>query len=207
MTALQILRHMRQVKQPDQIGLTEIFQEEVNLVIWQRWLAKELYQYADQLVAKGSAFFSALQAVVTPAELADILRERLPDESGKELLIADIVLQAEMLTCLMDCSAVGFRLKRLEQPMCPRFHTDHIAVRLLVTYAGAGTEWLQQPPAPNQRLASDDFQQIDLGDVALLKGSGWENNQQGAIWHRSPASMMPRLLLTLDPVGEPQSED
>lgn len=88
MTALQILRHMRQVKQPDQIGLTEIFKEEVNLVIWQRCLAKELYQYADQLVAKGSAFFSALQAVVTPAELADILRERLPDESGKELLMS-----------------------------------------------------------------------------------------------------------------------
>lgn len=202
MTALQILRNMRQVSQQEQLGLTEIFSADVNLVIWQRSVSRELLTYAEQLVSQDTSNFSSLQSVATPAELSELLEQRLPDGFGKKLMLEDIVLQAEMLTCLMDCSAVGFRLKRLDQPMCPRFHTDHIAVRLLLTYAGAGTEWLSQPPPPQQRQASIDFQQIELGDVALLKGSGWENNQQGAIWHRSPTSMAPRLLLSLDPVGE-----
>lgn len=192
MTALQILRNMRQVSQQEQLGLTEIFSADVNLVIWQRSVSHELLNYAQQLVSQDACNFSSLQSVATPAELSELLEQRLPEGFGKKLMLEDIVLQAEMLTCLMDCPAVGFRLKRLDQPMCPRFHTDHIAVRLLVTYAGTGTEWLSQPPSLHQRQASADFQQIKLGDVALLKGSGWENNQRGAIWHRSPASMMPR---------------
>ncbi len=126
--------------------------------------------------------------------------------------MADLQLLSEMLCCLMDCSAVGFRLKLLQQPMCPRFHTDHVALRLLVTYAGTGTEWLPQAPAAGSSDSSgrdssaaaksaNPAQQICTQQVALLKGSAWQGNQQGAILHRSPAAAG-RLLLSLDPVGD-----
>ena len=200
---LQILPAQQQVQLTEQTVLTEIFRPEVNLAVWQRQLAPGLLQYTDELVATASSQFAPLQFVATPEELQPILEQRLPEGQGKALLIADLVLMAQMLTCLMDCPAVGFRLKVLEKPMCPRFHTDHIAVRLLVTYAGTATQWLNAPPAQQDtQHRTENIQQISIGDVALLKGSGWEHNEHGAIWHRSPACVSPRLLLSLDPVGE-----
>ena len=37
------------------------------------------------------------------------------------------------------------RLVSTSAPMCPRFHTDHVGVRLICTYVGPGTEWLPFP--------------------------------------------------------------
>lgn len=99
------------------------------------------------------------------------------DATGKTELMADLQLLREMLRCLMDCSAVGFRLKLLQQPMCPRFHTDHVTLRLLVTYAGTGTEWLPQAPAAGSSSSAAD----QCPASGALKGSAWQGNQQGAI--------------------------
>ena len=200
---LQILPAQQQVQLTEQTALTDIFRPEVNLAVWQRQLDLALLQYTDQLVATTSSQFPSLQFVATPEELQPLLEQRLPEGQGKALFIADLVLMAQMLTCLMDCPAVGFRLKVLEKPMCPRFHTDHIAVRLLVSYAGTATQWLKAPPAQQDwQYRAENIQEISIGDVALLKGSGWEHNEHGAIGHRSPAGVLPRLLLSLDPVGE-----
>lgn len=216
--ALQLIRPMQQRCGSDAAVLTDIFAAEVNLAIWQRAPQPAIEAYAQwlltQAVAQPSLAFRAIQKVVTPAELPAVLQQQLPDATGKTELMADLQLLSEMLCCLMDCSAVGFRLKLLQQPMCPRFHTDHVALRLLVTYAGTGTEWLPQAPAAG---SSDSFsgnsspsaaaksanqpQQISAQQVALLKGSAWQGNQQGAILHRSPAAAG-RLLLSLDPVGD-----
>lgn len=188
------LKRMRQLQSEQKDVLTEIFEKDINLVIWQRQLATQIQRYAAEL-----SQFSALQLVANPEELQSLLPQRLPQGLGKDEFIADLVLMAQMLTCLMDCSAVGFRLKQLEKAMCPRFHTDHIAVRLLVTYHGAGTEWI---PEKQLTVDSEHIGQINIGHVALLKGTGWENNETGGIWHRSPTGNQPRLLLSLDPVGE-----
>lgn len=190
----EILPTMRQVQHAQPDVLTEIFEQDVNLVVWQRTQNLLLQRYTAELCR-----FSALQLVATPDELRPLLQQRLPEGIGKDEFITDLVLMAQMLCCLMDCSAVGFRLKQLDHAMCPRFHTDHVAVRLLVTYHGAGTEWLWR----KQRLEDqNDIRQISCGDVALLKGTGWQDNEYGGIWHRSPSCNTPRLLLSLDPVGE-----
>lgn len=189
---------MRQVVSETQNCLTEIFATDVNLVIWQRQLCTQLKQYAAAL-----SEFTALQVVATPEELQSLLSQRLPHGEGKDKFINDIALMAQMLCCLMDCAAVGFRLKSLQNAMCPRFHTDHIALRLLVTYDGVGTEWLAENQAKNHcAINNENIRQIDTGHVALLKGSAWQHNAAGAIWHRSPHSNQPRLLLSLDPIGD-----
>ncbi len=189
---------MRQVVSDQQNVLTEIFADDVNLVIWQRQLCKQLQPYAAAL-----RDFTALQGVATPEELLSLLSQRLPHGVGKDQFIHDIVLMAQMLCCLMDCAAVGFRLKSLQSAMCPRFHTDHIALRLLVTYDGVGTEWFAENQTENRCATNNDnIRQIDTGHVALLKGSAWQPNAGGAIWHRSPHSNQPRLLLSMDPIGD-----
>lgn len=201
----QLLPAMQQRQSQSSEVLTEIFDPAVNMVIWQRQPDPAVAAYSQWLAASldtgGVPAFIQLQTVVEPAELPALLAKRLPDAAGKTEFIADLLLLSQMLTCLMDCSAVGFRLKQLQQAMCPRFHTDHVALRLLVTYTGVGTEWLSE--AQNPRLLQRQLpQQLLAAEVALLKGSAWQGNENGALWHRSPASTAPRLLLSLDPVGE-----
>lgn len=169
--------------------LSDILLPGVNLAVWQRQLDAELLSCANQLAAR-PAF--VLQRQTSLNDLPALLQHALPKMPGSDALCHDIVLQAEMLACLMDTEHLGVRLKALHQAMCPRFHTDHVALRMLVTYAGPATEWRA---GPNE---GDVTGALQLGDSAVLKGSAWP--AAAAVWHRSPPGLSARLLLTLDPL-------
>lgn len=92
--------------------------------------------------------------------------------------------------------------------MCPRFHVDHVPVRLLTTYAGVGSQWLKEGAMDRRRLAQPEAEPVDpqviqqfcCGDVGLLKGEKWHGNEGLGLIHRSPepAPGERRLILTLD---------
>ena len=92
--------------------------------------------------------------------------------------------------------------------MCPRFHVDHVPVRLITTYAGIGSQWLMEGAMDRRQLGKPDAEpqdnsligQIASGDVALLKGEKWHGNEGFGLIHRSPqlAAGERRLILTLD---------
>lgn len=185
-------QHAKQVQASDIAVLTDIFAADVNLSVWQRQLTQPVQQYAKHLL---TALKLPLQRRLALPELSSLLDSLLPEAMGKNDFIADIQQISEMFSCLMDCPELGLRLKVLQQPMCPKFHTDHLLCRLVSTYIGPATEWHAGPlelEAPSQNMQQ--------GDIALLKGSGWEGMQTYAISHRSPVTPGTRLLLTLDPV-------
>ncbi len=117
-----------------------------------------------------------------------------------------------MYRCLFEPAAVGgIRVHVLADTMCPpRFHTDRVPARLLVTYSGRGTEWLAEPdvlrpltppgPLPEQPVAENRIQVMPTGSVAILKGEAWIGNEGRGLVHRSPApgDTPPRLVLGLD---------
>ena len=87
---------------------------------------------------------------------------------------------------------------------CRRYHIDNVPRRLLVTYAGKGTEWLPDEAVdrrayhagePNERIVTDMSARrfIDEWDVALFRGGA------GGLLHRTPdealngASILMRL--------------
>ena len=92
--------------------------------------------------------------------------------------------------------------------MCPRFHVDHVPLRLITSYAGVGSEWLEEGAMPRSRLGQPDaeptdeavIQRLDTGHVALAKGEKWQGNEGRGLIHRSPQppAGQRRLLLTLD---------
>lgn len=92
--------------------------------------------------------------------------------------------------------------------MCPRFHVDHVPMRLITTYAGVGSQWLKENAIDRKRLGEvgaepqdpQYIEQIERGDVALLKGERWRGNEGRGLVHRSPqlAENERRLILTLD---------
>lgn len=196
-------------------GLTEIYEPDVNLAVWRRVLPDSLRQYIAWLSEQQAKLYP-IQRVMALSEIEESLSLWLPDHRLTKTLITDICLLADMYGCLFDMDAVGLRLTPLTTAMCPRFHTDRVACRLLTTYGGPGTEWLPEEHLDRERLGmgnkglgdarsglftnADAIQRLTEGDVALLKGTAWNGNEQHGLVHRSPALAAGefRLLLSLD---------
>jgi hypothetical protein len=133
------------------------------------------------------------------------------DLEGFEGFIADVSWLVSAFACLLGAKRIGVRLRGLDKAMCPRFHVDHVPVRLITTYAGVGSQWLKEGVMDRRRLSQPDaeptdnslIQQVGSGAVALLKGEKWHGNEGFGLIHRSPP-LGPgerRLILTLDWLG------
>ena len=122
-----------------------------------------------------------------------------------------------MLGELLDAATIGFRLEVVGKAMCPRLHVDRVGIRLLCTYRGPGTGWVEDASVdrrflgaasggqPDETsgllLAGHRIEAIPPFAVALLKGSLWQGNGGRGIVHRSPAvaaEQAPRVLLAMD---------
>ena len=130
----------------------------------------------------------------------------------KSLLVNQVDESSKMLSDLLGCNKVSVRLASLRSPMCPLFHVDNIACRLLITLCGKGTEWIPNDSVDwkilsdrkNNSLPVKDesaIMEFKVGHWSLLKGGAWSNNFNGVV-HRSPDTSDARLLLSLDPVFE-----
>ncbi len=182
--------------------LTRIYEPDCQLAIWRRPLPATLIEYVDRLVQQNHRI--SVRELLPPDAVPTALYSRLPDLPGRDDLVADVQKLAEMFACLFDLRRVGLRLASLQTAMCPRFHVDRLPCRLVTTYAGPGTHWLNREQR-SQLLDQggrepDQWQQLTEGEVALLKGDGWEGNDGQGIWHRSPPvpAGYDRLFLSLD---------
>lgn len=84
---------------------------------------------------------------------------------------------------------------------------------MVTTYQGPGSEWLPEyavnraglgaPKPERPEIVTDEsaIQCLQAGDIALIKGSGWEGHEERGLVHRSPALAdgEKRLLMTIDP--------
>tara|TARA_R110000787_G_scaffold115076_4_gene224967 strand:+ start:1256 stop:1918 length:663 start_codon:yes stop_codon:yes gene_type:complete len=207
-----VFEHVQTADSP--LVMTSIYQPHINLVIWQRQLQKTLQDYIDALTQGLNAL--QLRTIIAPAEVSEWLGGLLPEDPRRHLFIDDVSQLVEMYADLFDLNVVGLRLSLINETMCPRFHTDHLACRLVTTYSGQGSEWLQEGNVDRSKLGAgakgmadqlsgiyqhhQDIQQLQQGEVGLFKGDGWINSQVNGIVHRSPHinKTDKRLLLTLD---------
>ena len=184
-----------------------IFEPHVNVALLARSLPPELAP--DVAVFVGTRAPNIVQTVAANEASSEWLSTEL-SEMGE--LRADAARWIEVMADLTGASRIGVRLTRADTAMCPRFHVDFVGLRLVTTYSGPGTEFLdgaevlrQESPrpggAPNLEVRSRDaIQAAGVGDVVLLKGEGWPGNEGRGAVHRSPftTASHPRLLLTLD---------
>lgn len=187
--------------------LSTIYEDTVNCAIWNREAP-----FIGAPDRGGQAFLGLkLEGIIPAADVSAWLGERLPP--GTAMLAEDVVYLADMYACLFDVELLGIRLKSLDRAMCPRFHVDKLGCRLLTTYFGAGTEYLDNAdvdrsllgtaPADPMRLPVYDTRapvhQISFGAVALAKGEGWPDNEGRGFVHRSPdPGNGSRVLLSID---------
>jgi len=177
---------------------TRIYESDCNLACWQREQPPELTQYIEQLPGDRQLNLRIIQSL---DNLPRALERQLPAGEGRQLLIDDICLIVDMFSCLFEQEEVGLRLAQLTGAMCPRFHVDHVPCRLVTTWQGPATQWLDNALADIPDLDSpDSWQQLNSSDVALMKGDGWYNNSGRGFVHRSPSvpAGQRRLFMSLD---------
>jgi len=75
-----------------------------------------------------------------------------PDLPGRQALVNDIAFIVAVYGDLLGYQRVAVRLEVIRRAMCPRFHVDRTGIRLLCTYRGPGTEWLEEGQADRIRM-------------------------------------------------------
>lgn len=176
--------------------LADIFEPQNNLAVWQRSLPQLLNNAISHQLSDGIRLNVTQE--VPASDCLDVLNNITQLADWPAALKQDIAHIVDMYTCLFDVDSAGLRLRTLDGAMCPKLHFDRVPCRLITTYHGTGTQWLPQTGNEHQ----DTIQTLNSGDIALLKGATWPDNEDGAIIHRSPP-VMPgekRLLLTLDAI-------
>ena len=197
-------------------GLVHIFEPEIQLCHLPRSPDPLIERYLATAAPRlGEGFRQVVEVQQgCPADL-------LPDLPGRQTLVNDIAFIVAVYGDLLGCQRVAMRLEVIRRAMCPRFHVDRTGIRLLCTYRGPGTEWLESEAAERLRLGHgagglDDEHsglirsragvgQVAPFAIALLKGELWQGNDHRDAIHRSPAvpePEAPRVLLALDAVWD-----
>jgi len=176
-------------------------EEDCSLAIWQR------APFADFApLTEGDPhdlrFESDLAGL--PARLAAELEQAgFPAAERHDALIADAALLAGLFCARLSLGRFELRLEVVRTDSCRRFHADYVRARLITTYAGEGTDWLDDADAA--RVAAGEaplrINRMNAFDVGLFKGK--LATDRPAI-HRSPpiaGTGAARLLLVLNPAA------
>jgi hypothetical protein len=191
-------------------NLDAIFNPEISIALLRRKPSPELL--SEVVRARTDYGFPEVVEIWPAAgarDMSDVFQ-------GFSHVASDVSNWAELLGEITGADRVGVRLHWVNSAMCPRFHVDHVTLRLVVTYQGPGTEFVSNEHVDRRYLGHASRGQADevsgllrspaciqsaqTFDVVLLKGEAWpENRGRGAV-HRSPHPDAdgPRLILTLD---------
>ncbi|MCE5359539.1 DUF1826 domain-containing protein [Candidatus Igneacidithiobacillus taiwanensis] len=191
--------------------LAAIYDPDVQLVVWQRPLNAELRSYWQRAAEAGNV---GRRIVARDGALPEDL---LPDLPGVETAWSELRFVDWLFRDLCEVRTLGVRIECSQDRVCPRFHVDHVALRLLCTWKGPGSEWVDDAQVDRRFLGAGSrglpdeqsgllrpgakIWQIPEQAIALCKGDAWAGNERRGVVHRSPAVAPAdgaRVLLALD---------
>lgn len=173
----------------------------------------EIVEYLQNTINQMKSLNYILDDTFDPDEAFEMLHEDLPDghiKGQKEYFIADIIRLCSIFYSLTTSKKMRIQIEIVKTDMCRLFHQDNYRQRLLCTYIGPGTEWLNHSNVNQEALGKGcntkivkDFQKINKAkafEVILLKGAKYKERELGVI-HRSPPiekEKKVRVLLKID---------
>jgi len=136
-----------------------------------------------------------------------LLSDNFPEEIQKDFFyetwIKDMAYLCRLFCVMEKSNHISFSIS--SHRGCRRYHIDNVPLRLLVTYAGQGTEWLPDEFAdkkaykngePNENIVKDISAKQFIGewDIAVFRGG-----PEGLL-HRTPDSALNNnsILMRLD---------
>lgn len=197
----------------DIADLSRIYDPDINICVVERQINESAQRFVEHLLISKKSI-----SLIENIEFATFnFYNLLPNDDlhlGHRAFCKDIATLCGLYRDLFDLERIGLRLCTLDHAMCPKFHFDAVACRLVCTYGGAGTQWLEDAYVDRRKLGlgsgglcdeesglildPDAIQTMPPYAIGLLKGSRWEGNERHGAVHRSPQITSPRLLLTLD---------
>lgn len=186
-------------------GLAAINRPDMELVIWRRALPLCLQTWLEDMDA---SCLPDTRVLVRPGDLRRALQPhlddcRMPKGDMRDLLIRDIDGLVSAFADITRSDCVDVRLERVNHDACWKFHRDCVEARLLTTYRGPATEWVQPIHAEQalreQKRFAGPLERLEDHDVAIFKGSC--ASPGSGIVHRSPpiaGTGRTRLLLCLN---------
>ncbi len=186
-------------------GLAAINEPATELVIWQRSLPSCFRDWIDRIDA---VTLPQIRILVRPGDLLCALVPLLDDcglvqSDMRDLLVEDIGNLVSAFADITGSDRVDVRLERVDHDACWKFHRDTVEARLVTTYRGPTTEWVQMVHAESaiaeQRGFDGPLERLGDHDVALFKGNRAGPNS--GIVHRSPpvaGTGLTRLFLCLN---------
>lgn len=140
-------------------------------------------------------------------DIAELLEDAIPSDLQSDafykIWVRDMVQISDVFCKIQDTDQTGFCLSTRRG--CHKYHVDYVPLRLLVTYTGAGTEWLPEAAAdraafankePADKIVKDPAarQFLSPWDIAIFRGG------PNGLLHRTPDAALsaPSLLMRLD---------
>lgn len=212
----------------DLAGLSGIHGRDVQVVVFVRKLSDSLFASQEGLASIGPFEGHAHLRVSGGGADAGSARfggmgrlfPELDDQPLARALRRDVLDLSRHFARLSGSGSVHVSLEILDAAACRKWHTDRVGMRMLVTYAGPGTEWALASgvdrswlgrtsldlDAANDRIVFDRsaIRRAGDGDVLLCKGDRFVGSPGQGLVHRSPPVQPEsrwRLLLRIDERG------
>ena len=134
------------------LELSKIYNEEINILIWQRVINDKLLNASEYVLRKHPEL--AISEVIKPEEIKNILIQEIDSSQEVEYLSKDISEIVKIFCMLFNVNSVWLRLDAIDKPMCPRFHADYLKCRLVSTYKGPATQWIPHSLVNHSKLGS-----------------------------------------------------
>jgi|GEM_PF-1623786 len=180
----------------------------VNLAIWNRQLDLTLQLWLESLLAT-----MILSEVLCTAsdDIFDAtpLVSTLPDHPLRQRLSDDLT---HLTQTLVGSLPRGYRDSHrlhiessfgpVRDDQCQKFHVDWVVLRLLTTWVGPGTEWLENANVNRSHVGGsaccprdanlgivrrpEGIRRAIAGEVLMMKGEAWPGNTGCGLVHRSP---------------------
>ena len=188
-------------------SLKEFKDTDYKLGILEREQPEGAGSFFQKLMKNDFGIEGTLSSINLKEDLKNLVQEIIPNQlSSTEFYnywLADMETVCRTFLLIEKTDTLCFWLGTKRE--CIRSHVDNVPRRLLVTYAGQGTEWIQNQDAdrlayeagePNEMIVRDKSKLnfIDKWNIAIFTGGS------NGILHRTPDSALngPSILMKLD---------
>lgn len=184
--------------------LHQIHSNEVNIAIYNRDI--------DVLSNEIDMALNLAIEIRVSGDIDKIVQTIENDLMEFDLLKSDLISLLHLFKDITKANSYKVLLATVNTNMCRKFHTDINDLRMLCTYSGPGTLWLEDDNVnrkaldtcgDNECIVLDEtkIHQAKTGSVVILKGAIYPIEGTKAIVHRSPTieeTGERRLLLRID---------
>ena len=163
--------------------------------------------FFEKVMQKNIRVFGKVSKQNSTMDIQYLLENSIPDQMLDDPFylswVVDMAKVCRLFSKIIDSDSVDFCLSTSRG--CKRYHIDHVPMRLLVTYAGKGTEWIPDEAAdrnafvngdPNENIIKDLSKRrfMKPWDISIFRGG------PDGLLHRTPDEALKKssILLRLD---------